>query len=74
VFGLDLNEASFLKLTDDILLNHLKKQVDGSIVTCVDSFNLFFELKFQHYDDPAQSVHEIFAQSRRILSMNSLAE
>jgi hypothetical protein len=36
--------------------------------------SIFSELKFQHYDDPAQSVHEIFAQSRRILSMNGLAE
>ena len=74
VYDLDLDENSLQTIDDNVLLNHFRSKVASSIASCVDPSNLFLDLKFKHYDDPAQGVHEIFAQSRHIISTNGLSD
>ena len=57
---------------DQTLLDHLSAYAGTAWSSAIDVTELFKPLRFTHYEDPLQSVHEIFADSRSILSDHGL--
>jgi hypothetical protein len=72
VLELEKKESDLSTVEDDDLLKYLRDQVGLSIAYCVDHSTLFSSLRFSHYEDPFQSVHEVFAQSRKIIAEHGL--
>jgi hypothetical protein len=74
VYDMDLEETSLKTISGKVLLDHFRKQTGVLIASCVEPSALFSNWKFKHYSDPAQGVHEIFAQARSIISANGLSD
>jgi hypothetical protein len=65
VLELEKKESDLSTIENDDLLKYLRDQVGLSIAYCVDHSTLFSSLRFSHYEDSSQIVHEMFAQSRK---------
>ena len=74
-FDLELSEEiNEDNVEDKILVDHLNSFAGTTWSSAIDVAELFKPLRFNHYEDPVQSVHEIFSASRSILSSHGLVK